>query len=252
MTGVADATTLQRYGIWSDVAAPTPTPTPTTSPVGCWVSRELRQGDRGVDVSCLQKAINQHRSSRIAVDGDFGPVTASAVRAFQGGLGLAMTGVADATTLQRYRIWSGLATPTTPPASTYGLPANSGSGRRIVYSRAQQRVWAVDSNGVVVKTHSISGRLYEPYAGTYHVYSRSLNTYSTSDPSVRWRYMVRFAYGPQGGRIGFHEIPNRNGVPLQSNEQLGLPLSSGCVRQTTADALWVWNWAGIGTKVVVL
>ena len=64
--------------------------------------------------------------------------------------------------------------------------------------------------------------------------------------------MVRFAYGPDGGRIGFHEIPNRNGVPLQSYEQLGLPLSHGCVRQTTADALWIWNWAPIGTKVVVL
>jgi lipoprotein-anchoring transpeptidase ErfK/SrfK len=63
---------------------------------------------------------------------------------------------------------------------------------------------------------------------------------------------VRFAYGPGGGRIGFHEIPNRNGVPLQSAEQLGLPLSGGCVRQSTSDALWVWNWAYIGTKVVVL
>ena len=98
----------------------------------------------------------------------------------------------------------------------------------------------------------MSGRLHEPYAGTYYVYSRSQYTYSASDPSVRWRYMVRFAYGPDGGRIGFHEIPNRNGVPLQSAEQLGLPLSHGCVRQSTADALWIWNWAPIGTKVVVL
>jgi hypothetical protein len=64
--------------------------------------------------------------------------------------------------------------------------------------------------------------------------------------------MVRFAYGPGGGRIGFHEIPNKNGVPLQSYAQLGQPLSGGCVRQTTADAIWMWNWAGIGTTVVVL
>ena len=29
-------------------------------------------------------------------------------------------------------------------------------------------------------------------------------------------------------------------------------LSGGCVRQTTDDAIWMWNWAGLGTTVVVL
>ncbi|MET0324420.1 MAG: hypothetical protein ABW219_04290 [Ilumatobacteraceae bacterium] len=24
------------------------------------------------------------------------------------------------------------------------------------------------------------------------------------------------------------------------------------MRQSTADAQWMWNWAGVGTKVVVL
>jgi len=121
-----------------------------------------------------------------------------------------------------------------------------------VYSRAAQRVWAVEADGTVVKTHRVSGRLHEPYAGTYRVYSRSMYTYSTENPNVKWRYMVRFAYGPGGGRIGFHEIPNKNGVPMQSEAQLGQPLSGGCVRQSTADAQWMWNWAGIGTTVVVL
>jgi lipoprotein-anchoring transpeptidase ErfK/SrfK len=73
-----------------------------------------------------------------------------------------------------------------------------------------------------------------------------------ADPQVKRRYMVRFAYGPEGGRIGFHEIPTRFGVPLQSESQLGQPLSGGCVRQSTSDAIWTWNWAYLGTKVVVL
>ena len=58
---------------------------------------------------------------------------------------------------------------------------------------------------------------------------------SVADPDVKWRYMVRFAYGPGGGRIGFHEIPTRFGVPLQSESQLGQPLSGGCVRQRTSE-----------------
>jgi lipoprotein-anchoring transpeptidase ErfK/SrfK len=39
---------------------------------------------------------------------------------------------------------------------------------------------------------------------------------------------------------------------VQSVSQLGQPLSGGCVRQSTPDAIWMWNWAYIGTKVVVL
>jgi len=137
-------------------------------------------------------------------------------------------------------------------ATALALPSHSGSGRRIVYDRAQQRVWAVDANGRVVKMHRVSGRVHEPGAGTYRVFSRSISTYSKDNPAVRWRYMVRFAHGPNGGNIGFHEIPTKRGRPLQGESQLGRPLSGGCVRQSHDDAVWMWNWAGIGTKVVVL
>ena len=66
------------------------------------------------------------------------------------------------------------------------------------------------------------------------------------------RWMVRFTRGPSGDNIGFHEIPRRNGVPLQSDSQLGQALSAGCVRQSTADAQFMWGWAYIGTRVVVI
>ena len=64
--------------------------------------------------------------------------------------------------------------------------------------------------------------------------------------------MVRFTVGPDGDNIGFHEIPKNNGVPVQTEAQLGQPLSGGCVRQATPDAEYMWNWAPVGTKVVVL
>jgi lipoprotein-anchoring transpeptidase ErfK/SrfK len=110
----------------------------------------------------------------------------------------------------------------------------------------------VEADGRIVKSHLVSGRTYEPLAGTYRVYSRSIYTYSAADPSVRWRYMVRFAYGFQGGAYRLPREPSRNGVPLRSCELLGLPLSGGCARQSTPDAHWLWNWAYIGTKVVVV
>jgi len=141
-----------------------------------------------------------------------------------------------------------------PPPPSWVLPANSGTGRRVVYSKGRQRVWAVDSAGNVIKTHLVSGNLHwaKPQLGTYSVFSRSRYTYALSNPTIRWGYMVRFAHGPSGDNIGFHEIPTQYGYPVQSVSQLGTPLSGGCVRQAVSDAIWMWNWAYIGTKVVVI
>jgi lipoprotein-anchoring transpeptidase ErfK/SrfK len=152
-------------------------------------------------------------------------------------------------------------TPTVPPPSTTTLPppdqlpANSGSGRRAVYSKPLQRVWTVEADGTVSQTHRVSGRLTwnQPLPGTYSVFSRSMYTCNIKHPDICWRYMVRFAHGgDDGDNIGFHEIPKRDGVPVQTVAQLGQPLSGGCVRQATVDAIYMWNWAPVGTKVVVL
>ena len=144
--------------------------------------------------------------------------------------------------------------PPPPPPAEFELPANSGSGRRAVYSKSLQRVWAVDENNVVIKTHRVSGRLdpLDPRPGVYSVYSRSFSTFSINNPTITWNYMVRFAHGSHDGNIGFHAIPIQYGRPVQTLEQLGQPLSGGCVRQAPEDAIWMWNWAQIGTVVVVL
>jgi len=153
--------------------------------------------------------------------------------------------------------------PTYPPPTTtttlppgWELPAASGTGRRVVYSKSRQKVWAVEADGTVAKYHRVSGRLTwnMPLPGTYTVWSRSAYTCAIQNPDICWRYMVRFAWGPQGGNIGLHEIPTdlSTGYRLQSDSQLGLALSGGCVRQSTSDAIWMWNWAPLGTKVVVV
>ena len=117
-------------------------------------------------------------------------------------------------------------------------------------------MWTVESNGTVSKTHLVSGRLTwnQPLPGTYSVFSRSRYTCNIKNPAICWRYMVRFAKGGGGDNIGFHEIPtNTNtGNKVQSVWQLGTPLSGGCVRQSTPDAQYMWGWAPVGTKVVVL
>ncbi len=145
-------------------------------------------------------------------------------------------------------------TTTTIPPPTDELPANSGEGRRAVYSKSRQRTWTVEADGTVSRTYLVSGRLTwnQPSPGTYHVFSRSSFTCNIKNPSICWRMMVRFTVGPDGDNIGFHEIPKVNGKPIQTEAQLGQPLSGGCVRQATPDAEHMWAWAPVGTTVVVL
>lgn len=134
-----------------------------------------------------------------------------------------------------------------PPAPAY--PA-VGSGKRIIYSNSEQRVWLIDENEKLVDTYPVSGRVGVPSPATYSVYSKSVD--AVSNNGITMKHMVRFAHGPTLP-YGFHSIPlNRYGQPLQTVAQLGQPLSGGCVRQQNEKAVFLFNWAPIGTTVIVL
>ncbi len=131
------------------------------------------------------------------------------------------------------------------------LPDGSGEGRRIVFSETAQRVWLVADDGNVERTYLVSGSKFDNLnPGTYSVQSRS--RYATAfDYSGSMEYFVRFATGFTAP-IGFHTVPVDNaGNPEQSREELGTPTSAGCVRQWRDDAIALWTFAPIGTKVVV-
>ncbi|CAN5657062.1 hypothetical protein BH10ACT3_BH10ACT3_08720 [soil metagenome] len=97
----------------------------------------------------------------------------------------------------------------------------------------------------------MSGKAGTPDRGTYSVYSKSRYT-SAIGGGATMEYMIRFAWG-NSAAIGFHSIPvDRRGRPLQSEAELGSPRSHGCVRQANGDAAALWEWAHIGTQVVVV
>jgi len=133
------------------------------------------------------------------------------------------------------------------------LPADSGDGRRVVFSEARQRVWLVDEDGDVDRTYPVSGSLYDNLdPGSYEVYSRSEQAYAF-DGSGSMKYFVRFAEGDTGAAIGFHDIPvDNSGDLVQDLDQLGTPQSHGCVRQERDDAIALWEFAPVGTEVVVV
>ena len=132
------------------------------------------------------------------------------------------------------------------------VPAKSGTGRRIVYANRQQRAWVINADDEVIRTFPVSGMLGQPGKGTFSVFSKSPTSYSPEFAGVTFRFMTRFAIGRNGGNIGFHEIPIRNNKPMQTVDELGAFKGSGCLRSSTQDALFIYQWATLGTKVVVV
>lgn len=136
------------------------------------------------------------------------------------------------------------------PAEKDALPADSGSGKRVVFDINAQRVWLVGADDRVRRTYLVSGSVtdnLEP--GSYEVYSTSRHAVGI-DESGTMQYMVRFAHGKRAA-IGFHDIPVDKGRPLQTTASLGTPQSHGCIRQARPDAQALWDFAGVGTTVVV-
>jgi hypothetical protein len=135
---------------------------------------------------------------------------------------------------------------------TPALPSRSGRGERVVFDESTQHVWLVDESGTVLRDYPVSGSLtdnLEP--GVYAVYSRSRHA-TSFDRASTMEFMVRFTHG-NSAAIGFHSIPVDNrGRRLQTFAELGTPQSHGCIRQRRSDAIALWRFAELGTKVAVV
>lgn len=143
---------------------------------------------------------------------------------------------------------TGTLPPEAPPSV---VPASSGYGRRIIYCISCQHVWLVEDSGLLVRDYAVSGRVNTPRAGTYQVFSKSPLAWA-GHHGITMEYMVRYTWGNTLA-LGFHSIPKRpNGTFLQTEAELGQYRSAGCTRQRLEDARFLYEWAPVGTTVVVL
>ena len=188
----------------------------------------LRHGESGESVSCLQGALAAAGYFTGTVSGQFDQATYDAVKKVQEERNLYVDGVVGRETALSLEIWpeeESLVTRTPAPApgavDAWGyplssvastgdgappVPANSGSGRRVVYERAGQRVWAIDKDENIIRSWLVSGSQYtNEVPGTHQVYSKS-------EVSTAWNgkaflpLMVRW-YQTDIGHLGFHAIP---------------------------------------------
>lgn len=243
---------------------------------GCTIGAlSLRLGASGDGVSCLQQALSAAGHYSGSISGEFEQQTFDAVQSYQVTENFFVDGVVGRETALGLDIWPDeesfiVRTPAPAPGATdlWGvelspvasagddappLPQNSGSGYRVVYDRAGQRTWAVDENERIIRSWLVSGSQYSnERPGTHTVYSKS-------EVSTAWNgkaylpLMIRYQQ-TERGHIGFHGIPTKvsTGEAYQTTEELGTRLSGGCQRQHNTDAAFLWGFADVGTKVIVL
>jgi len=123
------------------------------------------------------------------------------------------------------------------------LPADSGAGRRVVYSLADDRVWLVGADNRAHRSFTVTPGTVDPVPGSYQVTSRSNSITGTDGAPIE--HVVRFT-GVDGVAIGFSAAVD--GPPPQADPEV----RTGGIRETRTDGDAMWEFAMIGEKVVVV
>jgi hypothetical protein len=166
-----------------------------------------------------------------------GAIAAVAVLAVQAGQGPRPA----ATTARPSASASAHPSPTRPASAP--VPDGSGTGRRIVYSLGQKRVWLVDASDAARRTFAVWPGTVSPDPGTYTVSSR--NAATTGSDGVQIQHIVYFT-AKSGVSIAFSNAVDGSSPPPPS----GTP--TGGIRMHKADGVAVWAFGATGTTVTVV
>jgi lipoprotein-anchoring transpeptidase ErfK/SrfK len=102
--------------------------------------------------------------------------------------------------------------------------------------------------GVVLGTYKVStGKKSMPTPkGIYTVGNKSPKAWSKT-----YGLWMPYWLGIQGRRFGIHELPIWPNGYREGANHLGIPVSHGCIRLGIGPAKLLYNWAEIGTEVVI-
>lgn len=129
------------------------------------------------------------------------------------------------------------------------LPADSGQGRRVVYSLGQQRVWLVEESAdgtgeTVARTFPVHPSPVSPEPGEYRVTSRTEQ--GIGSDGVPIEHSVVFATSAEGVVFGFSAALDGSTPDPDSGQR------TGGIRQSREDGAATWEFAPEGTTVVVV
>jgi hypothetical protein len=131
-----------------------------------------------------------------------------------------------------------------PEPSATAVPDSSGTGRRIVYSLGEKRVWLIDASEAARRTFAVWPGTVDPAPGTYAVSLRRGEPTTGSD-GVKIEHIVYFT-AVDGVNVAFSNAVDGSSPPPANGAR------TGGIRMKTADGSALWTFGETGTKVVVV
>jgi lipoprotein-anchoring transpeptidase ErfK/SrfK len=131
--------------------------------------------------------------------------------------------------------------PAPQPGPSVPPPAPGGAGKQIVVVLHEQKVYAYENGQLVHSSLASTGiARYPTPVGQYKIYTKYISTLMTGPgyylPNVPYTMYFYAGYGLHG---------------TYWHNNFGHPMSHGCVNLPTPEARWFFEWAPVGTPVIV-
>ncbi len=131
-------------------------------------------------------------------------------------------------------------------AQPYAIEVNRAANTVTVYRQDSQGAYTIPVRAMICST-------------ARSPYFTPLGTYSVTGQKHAWLCMIDGSYGQYAtqfyGNYLFHSVcytkPDPAALMTEEYNLLGSPASRGCVRLQTADAKWIYDNCGAGTRVTV-
>lgn len=138
-----------------------------------------------------------------------------------------------------------------PGANVQTTPVPN-NGKTIIVHVGEQRMYLYQ-NGTLLSTHTVStGKWSMPTPlGSFSIKNKTSVAYSRA----YHLYMDNWMAFTSDGKYGIHSLPywklKNGGVIYEGVQHLGIRVSHGCIRLSPTESKIVYNWATVGTKVIV-
>lgn len=122
------------------------------------------------------------------------------------------------------------------------------TGKYIDVNLATQ-IMTLFNNGTLIDSYLISSgkQGMDTPVGTHQIYNKHPRPWS----KAYGLYMPYWMAITPDGKYGIHELPEWPGGYKEGQNHLGIPVSHGCMRLGVGPAASLYNWAEIGTPVIV-
>ena len=141
----------------------------------------------------------------------------------------------------------------TIPSPDALLPLPAVENKRLVVSLSEQKVWVYEDGGIKWEWPVSSGIASSPTApGIFQVQSHQTNAYAASWNLWMPNFMGIYRPVPTSDFMnGFHGFPTRNGSTLLWTDDLGHPVTYGCILLSSENAETLYQWAEAGVVVEI-